>query len=59
MIYTKSISQAIQVAHQGITIEHLKYNLQILKEHCKFQDKLGTMPKKMKNVKQPLSFFVI
>jgi len=41
MVYTKKRSQAIQVAQQGVIREHLKYNLQILKEHCKFQNKLG------------------
>ncbi len=53
------IIKAIQVVQQGITIEHLKYNLQILKEHCKFQDKFETMPKSMRSVKQPFSSFVI
>jgi hypothetical protein len=45
MVYTKRRSQAIQVPQQGVIIEHLKYDLQILKEHCIFQDKFGTMPK--------------
>jgi hypothetical protein len=53
MVYTKKRSQAIQVAQQGVITEHLKYNLQILKEHCKFQNKLGQCQNRWKMLNNP------